>query len=109
MSIIMKKAQRRKSRARRRAIQNRFSVILVSCVIIVLAGVLSVGSLSLQAKKRDQELQIAELNKQLDAEKKRKEEIDELENYIGSDEYIEEVARENGLVYPNEIIFKPMP
>lgn len=105
----MKKTHRRKSRARRRVIQNRFSVILVSCVIVVLAGVLSVGSLSLHAKWRDQEEQIEALNKQLAAEKEREEEIDELEDYIGSDEYIEEVARENGLVYPNEIIFKPMP
>lgn len=67
------------------------------------------GSLSLHAKWKDQELQIEELNKRLEAERKRKEEIDELEDYIGSDEYIEEVARENGLVYPNEIIFKPVP
>ena len=35
------------------------------------------------------------------------EEIDELEDYIGSDEYIEEVAKKLGYVYPDEIIFKP--
>ena len=105
----MKRTHKRKTRARRRVIQNRFSVILVSCVIVVLAGVLSVGRLSLQAKWKQQELQIEELNKRLEAEKERKEEIDDLENYVGSDEYIEEVARENGLVYPNEIIFKPVP
>ena len=109
MNIRMKSTHRRKTRARRRMIQNRFSVILVSCVIVIFAGVLSVGSMSLHAKWQEQEAQIEALNKQLAADKERAEEIDELGDYIGSDEYIEEVARENGLVYPNEIIFKPVP
>ena len=73
----MRRTHKRKSRARRRMIQNRFSVILVSCVIVILAGVLSVGSLSLRAKWQEQEMQLEVLNKQLAAEKEREEEINE--------------------------------
>ena len=33
--------------------------------------------------------------------------IDELEEYVGTDEYIEDIAKEKlGLVYPNEILFE---
>lgn len=103
----MKRVQGRKRRVRRLAIQHRLSVILVSCVIVILAGVLSVASISLRAKWKKQDTQITELCEQLDAEKARTEEIDELEQYVGTDEYIEDIARETGLAYPNEILLKP--
>ena len=107
VSIKMRRTQSRKMRVRRLAIQHRLSVILVSCVIVILAGVLSVASISLRAKWKNQDAQITELCKQLDAEKTRTEEIDELEQYVGTDAYIEDVARETGLAYPNEILLKP--
>ena len=44
---------------------------------------------------------------QIDAEKERSEEINKLKKYVGTDEYIEEVAREKlGLVKENEILFR---
>ena len=50
--------------------------------------------------------QEAELELQIQAELAREEEIAELENYIGSDEYVEDVAKDKlGLINPNEIIF----
>ena len=48
-----------------------------------------------------------ELQTQIDAEKERSEEINKLKKYVGTDEYIEEVAREKlGLVKENEILFR---
>ncbi len=109
MSIIMKKTQKRKKRVRRRVLQHRLSVILISGVIVILAIMLSVSSVSLRAKWKKQETQITELTKELEEEKALEEEIEELEEHVGSDEYIEDVARETGLVYPNEILFKSEP
>lgn len=109
MSIKMKKTQKRKRRVRRRVLQHRLSVILISGVIVILAIVLSFGSATLRAKWKNQETQITELTKELEKEKAREEEINELEEHVGSDEYIEDVARETGLVYPNEILFKSEP
>lgn len=103
----MRKTQRRRIRARRRTFQHKLSVILVSCVIVILAGVLSVASISLRAKWKNQDVQITELREQLGAEATRTEEIDELEEYVGTDKYIEDVARETGLAYPNEILLVP--
>jgi cell division protein DivIC len=51
--------------------------------------------------------QMEELQAQLDAENERSTELDELEEYMKSDEYIEDTAKSKlGLAYDNEIIFK---
>ena len=92
---------------RRRALEHRLSILLISCVIVVLGITLSVASISLHKKNQNYKVQEAELEKQLEEEELRAEEIDELEEYVGTDEYIEDVAKEKlGLVYPNEILFE---
>ena len=107
MSIKMKKTKKRNIRGHRRLLQHRLSVILISCVIVVLGITLSVASISLHKKNQNYKLQEAELEKQLEKEESRAEEIDELEEYVGTDEYIEDVAKDKlGLVYPNEILFE---
>ena len=56
---------------------------------------------------KDLQAKITELQTQIDAEKERSEEINKLKKYVGTDEYIEEVAREKlGLVKENEILFR---
>lgn len=103
----MKRTNKTSARVRRRVLQHRLSVLLISCVIVILAVMLSVASISLHKKKRNYQVQEAELLEQLEEEKLRSEEIDELEEYVGTDEYIEDVAKEKlGLVYPNEILFE---
>lgn len=103
----MKKTKKRNTRGRRRMLEHRLSIILISCVIVVLGVTLSVASISLHKKNQNYKQQEAELEKQLEDEKLRAEEIDELEEYVGTDEYIEDVAKEKlGLVYPNEILFE---
>lgn len=103
----MKKGKRRNTRARRRVLQHRLSILLISCVIVILGVTLSVASISLHKKNQNYKIQEAELEKQLEEEELRAEEIDELEEYVGTDEYIEDIAKEKlGLVYPNEILFE---
>lgn len=110
MSIIMRKTKKRNVRVRRRALEHKLSVLLISCVIVVLAITLSVASISLHAKNEDYKAQEAELEKQLEEETTRSEEIDELEGYVGTDKYVEDVAKDKlGLVYPNEILFEAEP
>ena len=76
----------------------------------MLGATLSVASISLHAKNKEYMAQEAELEAQIEAETNRAEEIDELEKYVGTDEYVEDVAKEKlGLVYPNEILFEAEP
>ena len=110
MSKIMEKKRKRNVRARMRALEHRLSIFLVSFVIVILAAMLLVAGGSLQAKNAEYKAQEAELKGQLKAEEARSEEIDELEEYVGTDKYVEDVAKDKlGLVYPNEILFEAEP
>ena len=103
----MKKKKKRNTRARRRMLEHRLSILMISCVIVVLGVTLSVASISLHKKNTEYKAQEAELERQLEEEELRAEEIDELEEYVGTDEYVEDVAKDKlGLVYPNEILFE---
>jgi len=95
---------------KKRRLQHRISVVSISCVVLLLMVILGVGSLSLQEKNRNYKAQEALLQEQIAAEIAREEEIAELEAYVGSDKYVEDVAKEKlGLINPNEIIFKAEP
>ena len=63
--------------------------------------------MTLKAKERAYKEQEIELQKQIKEEEQKAKEIEKLEEYVGTDEYIEDMAREKlGLVYEDEIIFK---
>ena len=102
----MKKRKKRTTRTRR-VLQHKLSILLISSVVLILGATLSVASISSRAKNQNLKSQEAELEEQLEAERQRAEEIDELEDYVGTDEYVEDVAKDKlGLVYPNEILFE---
>ena len=104
------KQKRRKGHVKSRVLQHKISVFSISCVIVLLAVILSAGSISLREKNKAYKAQEAELEAQLKEEDVRAEEIDALEEYVGTDEYIEDVAKEKlGLINPNEILFKAEP
>lgn len=104
------KQKKRKVRMKSRVLQHKISVLAISGVIVMLAVILSVGSISLREKNEAYKAQEAELEAQLEDAKARAEEIEALEEYVGTDEYIEDVAKEKlGLVNPNEILFRAEP
>lgn len=91
--------QRRKSR--------RGGAVSVSLIVIVFLIVMAVQIVQLKDKETAYAKQKAEAQQQLDDEQTRSEEIQDLYQYMKSDEYIEDVAKSKlGLAYPNEIIFK---
>ena len=61
----------------------------------------------MQKKVKENEAKKEELEQQLSDEEARTEEIEEMQEYMQSDEYIEKIAKEKvGLIKDNEIIFK---
>lgn len=97
----------RKRRPKSRLQHHKRSVVAISAIIILLGAVIMIHGMTLRERNRAYMAQEAELQAQLDAEKERSEEIDELKDYVGTDEYIEEVAKEKlGLVHENEILFR---
>lgn len=81
---------------------------MVTLALILLACVLTVNAVTLQAKNRNFKQQEAELKEQISEQEQRSKEIEEYEEYVKTDAYIKEVAEKKlGLVDPDEIIFKP--
>ncbi len=104
MGKVNKERKRRRSK---RVMQHRLSVLAVSSVVLLLIGVLTFGSVSLQRKNEKYKLQEAKLEAQIQEEENRADDIVELEGYVLTDEYAVEVAKDKlGLVYPDEIYFE---
>ena len=100
--------QRNRRRRQRRRSQNHLTSVLAICaVVLLLAVVVTVKGMAIKEKNKEYLAQETELKQQIQAEKDRTKEINELDKYVGTDKYIEDVAKNKlGLVYDNEIIFK---
>lgn len=98
-------ARRRVAYRKRR--QNRFSMFLVTLVVVLVTGVVAYRSIDLH-RKLDAKLEEQEqLKQQIAAEESRQEEIEQLAKEVQTKGYIESIAREKlGLVYEGEILFK---
>lgn len=93
--------------AYRRRHQNRFSMFLVTLVVVMILVVVAVKSVDLHQKidAKKQEAQL--LESQIQAETARSLEIEEFGKEVQTKGYIEKIAREVlGLVYEGEIMFK---
>lgn len=102
------KQKRRVRTQKRRMRQHKQSMLLIGGVMMLLVVVLGINGLSLRAKNQEYIAQEEEIKSRIAEEQNRSNEIDEMEGYVGTEEYIREMARERlGLIDPNEIIFRP--
>jgi len=89
---------------------NRLAIIGATIVVFSLGIVVNIKSVSL--KKKDQEYQQKEaaLERLVQQEKERTDELEQYREYVQSKQYIEEIAKQKlGLVKPDEILLKPVP
>lgn len=93
--------------AYRKRRQNRFSMFLVSLVVVMLMVVVAVRSMGLQQKIDEKAAELKRLEEQIEAEEQRALEIEEFAKEVKTKGFIENMAREKlGLVYEDEILFK---
>lgn len=103
----LEKKKRRKTAPKNRLQNHKRSVVMVSMITIMLSVVVFAGGMSLKARNDEYKAREIELQTMIDEETARSAEIDELKEYVGTDEYIESVAKEKlGLVHKDEILFK---
>lgn len=96
----------RKQRRQRRS-KNVINSVAVILIMLIFVGIIAFQIREL--KKEDAELSAKEqvLKERLEMESKRTEELEQRRIYVQTKEYIEEEAKKLGLVYPEQIIFKP--
>ena len=79
----------------------------IAVIALVLLGSLMVQSKTLQQRLDYYDSKAVALEKSIDSEKERTKEIEAEKEYMKTDEYVEEAAREKlGLVKDNEIVFQ---
>lgn len=79
----------------------------IAVIALVLLGSLMVQSKTLQQRLYYYDSKAVALEKSIDSEKERTKEIETEKEYMKTDEYVEEAAREKlGLVKDNEIVFQ---
>ena len=80
---------------------------MISAVVLVLCFILTYNSFGMKASLREKNEQIEELQAQVKEQEQIQENLVKESEYIKSDDYIEEIARDKlGLVHDNEIVFK---
>ncbi|MFR4318284.1 septum formation initiator family protein [uncultured Eubacterium sp.] len=82
-------------------------IIMISFVVIAFCVVLGAQMIKKYNTLSDLKEQEAKLQRQYKKELQLSEELKDKEAYVKTDDYIEEMARNLGLLYPNEVIFKP--
>ena len=83
------------------------AMLVILFVSLVLLAVVLISGYGLQQKIYANESRVNELKELIDSEEARAEEIEGLEEYMQSDEYLEQEAKDRlGFVKDGEIIFK---
>ena len=96
-----------KKRRKKRIGYNHLGMFGISLIVLILMLSLMAQSRDLQESLAGYETRAEALSQQIEDEKARTEEIEALKEYMLTDEYTEEAAREKpGLVKENEIIFQ---
>ena len=86
---------------------NRRGMVAIALIVMILLVGLLVQSQKLSSQNRQYEAKKSELEQRISDEELRAGEIENLDDYVNSTEYIEKVAREKlGLVYEDEILFQ---
>lgn len=103
----MAKSNKKNSVAYRKNTQNRFSMLLILLVLVVVATVVGIRSYHLVQSREVLQQELQEVLAQQEAERVKAEEIEEYEKYTKTQKFAEEKAKEDlGLVHEDEIILK---
>lgn len=87
--------------------RNKNGTGIIVFVVLCMFGIVAFGKIKLEDRKKDLDVKIKGLETQITEEEERAIDIRNLEAYVQTKRYIEEIAREKlGLVYEHEIIFK---
>jgi len=91
----------------RRSYKKGTGIGIIAFVVLILFGIIAFRKIELEKRSVQAKQKIESLDAQIAEEKERTDEIKNLEAYVHTKRYIEDVAREKlGLVYEDEIILK---
>ena len=86
---------------------HKAAMVMIFFVVTFFCGTLYISNKSSEEELAKLNAQKDKLKEQIVEEEKRTLKIEELRVYVETMKYIEERAKQLGLVYPDEIIYKP--
>ena len=99
---------KKKRTSKKKSAAKRKEYLVICAIAIIVLGLVSVYTVSLQKKVDANREEIAQLDELIDDEKVRSEELEKQNIFMQSIEFIEKIAIERlGLVKPRDIIVKP--
>ena len=102
-----KRSKRRRGKRTRISRENAAAMLAIMVVVSLLFAVLIIEGLRLNQRIDANELHRQELEEQIEMEKLRTESIESLREYMQSDEYVKQAAKERlGLVESGEVVFR---
>lgn len=92
----------------RRKSSNMLVGLAIVVVVIALAVIFNVRGRTIKAQNKAESERIEELQREIESEQARAEELEEYSKYTNTKQFVEDMARKKlGLIYPGELIFKP--
>ena len=102
----MARSEQKKSKTKRSK-GSRSGIVMISGVVLIFCVILTYNSFGLRERIQENATVVRDLQSQIDEQEKTREELVQESEYINSDDYIEEIARDKlGLVHDNEIVFQ---
>ena len=86
---------------------HKAAMVTIFIVVAFFCGTLSISNRNKQKELDADQKEIERLEAEIEEQEKRTLDLNDLKVYVKTMRYVEEKAKELGLVYPNEIIFKP--
>ena len=86
---------------------HKAAMVTIFIVVAFFCGTLSISNMNKQKELDREQKEIERLEAEIAEQEKRTLDLNDLKVYVKTMRYVEEKAKELGLVYPNEIIFKP--
>lgn len=93
---------------RRKKSSNKLGIFGITLIVVLFCSVLLMKESELKAKNVDYVAKESQLVEKIEKESERSSELEEQAKYVQTKKYVEDIAKEKlGLVYKDEIIFKP--
>lgn len=103
----MRRMHSKKKRKKKQKRQSVSGKLCISCMVLVLTLIMTTQIVRLHHKDQEYQQKLEQLQSQLEEEQQRSDELADMEDYIGTDEYYEDMARTRlGMVFQDEILFK---
>lgn len=87
--------------------EGKLGIIGICAVVIAFGGIMYSKTKDAREEVTDLTRQQEKLEAQLEDEQSRSKQLEEKKIYVQTKKYVEEVAKSLGLVYPDEIIYRP--